>query len=290
MRLPCLRSATDLQSLVYLFAQPALAAWQWQEGFSPLGLGAMLFLAVGVTAVNHNHTHLPMWRSGGANRLTDLWLSLVQGHPGFVFFPTHIGNHHRHKHGPRDEARTYRFGGDHNHLLGFLLHPFQALPKLLPLIMKWFWRTRTRSPFLFMHYTMQFGVVGLTWLMLGSISLEKLALYVLLPQLFGVHFLLATNYLQHAHASFRGGLDYARNFEGWVNVLLFNIGLHTAHHEHPTLHWSRLPERHAEYRGRVDPRLIEPSFGGYVARTYLGALFLRRLRSEPLTRSAGELP
>src|SRR5256885_16702539 len=42
---------------------------------------------------------------------------------------------------------------------------------------------------------------------------------------------------------FRSPLNYARNFEGWVNPLLFNIGLHTAHHERPQAHWSELTDR-----------------------------------------------
>jgi fatty acid desaturase len=286
---PRLLSARDVQSLAYLVAQPGLAAWQWRHGFSLPMFGMTLFLAVGITAVNHNHTHLRMWRGRSANRLTDLWLSAVQGHPGFVFLPTHIHNHHRHKHGPHDEARTYRFGGDHNHLVGFLLHPFQAFPRLFPLIVDWFWNARKRSPTMFRHYASQFAVIGLCWVILGWIHPGKLAFYVWLPQLFGMHWLLATNYLQHAHADGRGGLDYARNFEGWVNVLLFNIGLHTAHHEQPGRHWSLLPKLHREYRSKVHPRLIEPSFGAYVARVYFGALLFRRFRSRPLMSDAREV-
>ena len=56
----------------------------------------------------------------------------------------------------------------------------------------------------------------------------------------------------------------ARNFEGRVNPLLFNIGLHTAHHEHPRAHWSELPRLHAGSRERIDPRMLEPGFLGYV--------------------------
>jgi hypothetical protein len=73
-----------------------------------------------------------------ANRITDFVLTLLQGHPTFVFWPAHVANHHRHRHGPLDAARTYRFwGGDSNHLIGYLLHPLQAgwvlYPDLHPL-------------------------------------------------------------------------------------------------------------------------------------------------------------
>lgn len=57
---------------------------------------------------------------------------------------------------------------------------------------------------------------------------QKALLFVIVPQLHGLHWLLATNYLQHAHADGRPlsraqrntpgiELNYARNFEGLVN-------------------------------------------------------------------------
>ena len=67
------------------------------------------------------------------------------------------------------------------------------------------------------------------------------------------------HYLQHAHADGGPGrgaaLSYARNFEGLLNPLLFNIGLHTAHHEHSRAHWAELTELHyGRYRDQVPPR------------------------------------
>jgi hypothetical protein len=125
-RLPRLRHWRDLQSLAYLVALPLIAWWQWQHGWNLWLYGIELFLTLGVGVIHHNHTHLRMWRGRRANRFTDYWLTLLQGHPTFVFWPAHVANHHRFRHGPRDVARTYRFGGDHNHLPGYLLHPLQA--------------------------------------------------------------------------------------------------------------------------------------------------------------------
>jgi hypothetical protein len=122
-RLPSLRNRRDWQSLAYLGALPALAAWQWVHGFWWPLYGLMLFLTLGVGVIHHNHTHIRMWRGRWTNRATDFWITLLQGHPTFVFYPAHVANHHRYKHGARDVARTYRFGGDTNHLWGYLIHP-----------------------------------------------------------------------------------------------------------------------------------------------------------------------
>lgn len=111
--LPGLRHWRDVQSLAYLVALPLLVAWQWHNGFVWWLYAALLFLTLGIGVIHHNHTHLRMWRGRWANRVTDYVLTVLQGHPTFVFWPAHVGNHHRFRHGPQDLARTYQpaFGG-----------------------------------------------------------------------------------------------------------------------------------------------------------------------------------
>src|SRR5256885_13103431 len=66
--------------------------------------------------------------------------------PDALPISAHVANHHRFRHGPRDMARTYRFGGDHNHLLGYLLHPLQAGWVLYPLFLRWLGQLRRHWP------------------------------------------------------------------------------------------------------------------------------------------------
>ena len=135
-----------------------------------------------------------------------------------------------------------------------------------------------------------------SWALLLSLDWQKALLLVIVPQLHGLHWLLATNYLQHAHADGRPltrgqrldsatPLNYARNFEGWVNPLLFNIGLHTAHHERPQAHWSELTRLHSEhYRQRVAPALNEGGLLPYMARVFvLGTIW-------PPARTRAQMP
>lgn len=298
LRSPRLRHGRDWQSLAYMLALPLLVWWQWTQGFHWLLYGLTLFLTLGTGVIHHNHTHLRMWHGRRANRLTDYWLTLLQGHPTFVFWPAHVGNHHRFRHGPRDIARTYRpeFGGDTNHLWGYLLHPLQAGLVLYPLFLRWLARLRRHSPGAFRYCMGQYALWLGSWAILLALDWKKALLLVIVPQLHGLHWLLATNYLQHAHADGRPlsraqrklpgtRLNYARNFEGWVNPLLFNIGLHTAHHEHSRAHWSQLTRLHAEhYRQRVDPALNE---GGLLP--YMGRVFVLGL-VWPAARTRAQMP
>ena len=298
--LPRLRHWRDGQSLLYLLALPAIAAWQWRHGLVGWLYAIELFLTLGVGVIHHNHTHLRMWRGRGsrwANRATDYGLTLLQGHPTFVFWPAHVANHHRYKHSERDVARTYRFGGDTNHLWGYLVHPLQAAWVLYPLFISWLRRLRLRWPGAFRYCMGQYVLWLSSWAVLLALDWQKALLFVIIPQLHGLHWLLATNYLQHAHADGRRQapassaprdtegrmLNYARNFEGWVNPLLFNIGLHTAHHECPHAHWSELTALHDRtYRSRVHPALNEGGLLPYMARVFIGGLLWRPFRSQSL--------
>lgn len=276
-----LRSRRDLQSLAYLIAQPLLMAWQWRYGFNTVIYAGSLFLAVGISVIHHNHAHLPLWRKRPLNRATDLAITLLQGHPTCVFHPTHNRNHHRHRHGVHDVMRTWRFG-DHNHLLGWLLHPFLAVIAAYALVPRWLAGVRRRSPGAWQWYGGQYVLWLTSWAALLWIEPAKALLFVILPQLFGLHWLLGANYLQHAHASDAMRYGYARNFEGVLNPLLFNIGLHTAHHEHGRAHWSELTGLHRQYRSRIEPGLLEPSFPRYVVRVFVLGTVMPRLRTRSL--------
>jgi fatty acid desaturase len=283
-----LRNTRDWQSLLYLILQPLLLIWLWRTGLDSLLnqtlFAIVLFLTLGIGVIHHNHTHRRMWRNKRLNRVSDFWITLLQGHPTFVFYPAHIRNHHRYRHGPKDVARTYRFGSDSNHLIGYLLHPLQATLVLYPLFIDWLLRLKQRHAGVFYYCLRQYAVVLLLWGVLAWIHWQKFLIFVLLPQLYGLHWLLATNYLQHAHADGNSNINFARNFEGWVNPLLFNIGLHTAHHRHPRVHWSALPQLHRQYRDQVDPRLNAGPLLWYMCRSYFISLIWPRWRSQSLMR------
>lgn len=271
----------DLHSLAYLVAQPLLMLWQWRHGIRLPPYLLMLLLAIGIGVIHHNHAHLPIWRRRWLNRATDLYITVLQGHPTFVFHPAHNRNHHRYRHGPDDVARTWRFG-DNNHLSGWIAHPLLAIAAVYPLLLAWLRGVRRRAPGAWRWYVSQYGLWLGSWALALAIDPAKALWLVIVPQLFGLHWLLAANYLQHAHADDAAPMGYARNFEGMVNPLLFNIGLHTAHHQHARAHWSELPRLHAGYRARIDPRMLEPGFLAYVLRVFFLGIFLPRCRSHSL--------
>ena len=264
----------DLLSLAYMAAYPGLVIWQWFNGIEWYLILVMLILSVGLAVVQHNHTHLRMWSSSWLNRATDIWLSIIQATPSFVFFPSHIGNHHRHKHGPEDETRTYRFGGHHNNIIGYILHPFQALFVLPGTLLKYVKKRTILGDYWPIVELFSIGVVSVT---LAFIDVRLWILLVLVPQLHGLHWLLASNYLQHAgaepgtgvDAATDGSLNFSRNFTGWINLLWFNIGFHTAHHENSKTHWFDLRKKHEDYVKKVPNWLVYNSLAWYFIRVLM---------------------
>ena len=281
-----LRSRADRRTLVYMAAATLVAAAQWGvDSFQPLLFCAAIALACTVSQMHHNHQHQPLWKSAALNRATDLWFTLFQGHPGFVFGPSHRDNHHVHRNGALDYTRTWR-GHDGNSLVGLIAHPAQFAAAIAPVLLRHLgalWREqRGRFWEAVGHYAALSAVLAAAF----CADPARAVLFVVLPQLCALFVLLGSNYLQHAHTDERSRWSHSRNFLGLINPLCFNVGYHTAHHEDGDLHWSELPAAHARIAGRIDARLIEPGFFAYCLRVFVLGPFVPRWRSVPLRRTA----
>jgi fatty acid desaturase len=107
--------------------------------------------------------------------------------------------------------------------------------------------------------------------LLAVVDARRLLLFVLLPHAFAAWGIVTMNLVQHDGAAGASRDNHSRSFVGGViNWITFNNGLHAAHHEDPSEHWSLLPALHAlRIAPRTDPRLIEPSFHAYLVRTFV---------------------
>jgi fatty acid desaturase len=272
----------DWQSIAYLFALPALVTWSWlQPSVSVVTYIAILVLVIGVCCISHNHAHVSIWRMSWLNQLTDMWIGTLQGHPVFLFQPAHISSHHRFNQGREDVTSVARYA-THNNVFGYLAFPIQVLPALRALKKQYLaalWREDRRA-----FWWIVILYVPLAALWVGTLALDpfKAVIYVFIPQLVGLHFLLASNYLQHAHAVSGSRYNHSRNFVGFINLIWFNVGYHTAHHENETLHWTLLPSAHENMSKQINPHLIESSLAGYTIRTLFLGLVIPRLRSRQI--------
>lgn len=247
-----LRHWRDVQSLVWLVALPVLVIWQWrQAGVQPLVWLLTLLLSVGLCCINHNHAHRPLWRTHWLNRLTDVWIGLLQGHPVFMFEVAHINSHHRYNQSDQDVTRVGEAGRPH--ALAWLVFPLRTLRPLRGLRNRWLnqlpWPARLRV-------LLEYGPLLILWVWALSTDWQRALGLIGAPQLVSLHFLLASNYLQHAATDHGSAHNHARNFTGRLfNLLHFNVGYHSAHHAWPQLHWTELPAAHARLLPHLRPDL-----------------------------------
>lgn len=276
--------------LIFLYFRPDLVVYLWP-------LSCYFALSCGIVAHNHNHT--PTFKSKGANQFFGTWISLFYGYPTFAWIPTHNLNHHKLVNKAGDATITWRFTNRHNALVAityfFVSSYYQSEP-----IKTFIRKAKEKNPKLYRQIISQYVIVygthallfglavalhgfktgGLLWLLAAGI-----------PGFFALWTIMLFNYEQHVHADPFSRHNHSRNFEGkLLNFLLFNNGLHTAHHENAGTHWADLPKVHAELRPHIDPRLIHRSVWWYWFQQYVLAVFIPKLGTTQVGRPGFEPP
>jgi len=146
------------------------------------------------------------------------------------------------------------------------------------------------------EYVLWIGVaIGLLALACGMHGLRRGLLVwtfaTALPALFALWTIMLFNYVQHVHTDPWSAHNHSRTFDGrLLNYLLFNNGLHTAHHEGASTHWSELPAAYAKIKEQIHPELRESNFWWWVFRQYFLAVLVPSLGSTQIGRAPFDPP
>ncbi len=172
--------------------------------------------------MHHNHAHVAIWHWPIFNMLTDYWFTLFQGHPGYVFYPTHLKNHHRYINSDKDYTRTYRYRDDNN-LFGLMVHPLESACTLVPVIRMYLCMLKQKLRAQFYHVMSHYCFLILGMVLIFVLNWRKALLFVLIPQCAALFFLLVSNYLQHAYTDEKSIYNHSRNFVGLLNLLFLML-------------------------------------------------------------------
>jgi len=291
------RFASDYRTLLWAFLLfPAVIFAPYAHPCLLVGtLPFALYVGFCAGVFAHNHNHCPTFRSRTANDFFAGWVSTFYGHPIFAWIPTHNLNHHKFVSRVGDATITWRYSKKNTWLVAstyffvsaygqrglidaFIRHARTSSPRLRHRI------SRQTFHFRVAHATL-FGVAVLLhgW-GLGAVVYAGGLGASMAGGLWGMMFI---NFIQHVHCDPRSDHEHSRNFVSKLgNFLVFNNGFHTAHHEHPGAHWSRLPELHAKISGKIHPDLCQSSVMGFCLRSYaLGAVW-PRFRTRQIGRPA----
>ncbi len=219
----------------------------------------LVVLGVFIAAINHNHQHVNAFRAAWLNRHYDLLLSLKCGVARFGWVLHHNLGHHlnylnQRPHESPDESRWTRADGTS---MGRLEYSIDLLLHHQIDIVRVGWRhPRHFRSFLLMKLPL-WGLIGVgLWLR----PLETVLVF-LLPAFITLFHTIWATYEHHAGCPPNNHLDASRNrVNRLFNALTGNLGLHTAHHQRPGLHWSLLPALHQKIRDQIPEKLTLETF------------------------------
>jgi fatty acid desaturase len=225
-------------------------------------------------------------------------LTFFYGYPTLMWVPTHSMNHHHFVNRPGDATATWRYTNKHN-LWVALMYPFvsgyfQSIP-----IRQYIDRAKTKKPELYSRIRFQYVLWIGSYLVMGGLAgwlhhrqQTGLGLYVwffsvILPALASSVTIMFFNFVQHVHTDAWSEHNHSRNFTGRAfNFLFFNNGYHTAHHDQPALHWTKLPAAHARIADTILPELNQRNLAWFLFRQYVLSVLLPTLG----TRQIGQVP
>ncbi|HEV7646339.1 MAG TPA: fatty acid desaturase [Pyrinomonadaceae bacterium] len=237
-------------------------AWPWYT------LPVILIGVRSLHLVEHNHTHLRIFRQKFLNEILGYMFFASNGVPVEVYELQHVRNHHRF---------SQRWSGgkdsDWSSSFGFEGCEFPNKP------VSRFYYGITFSLLAFLHSMIEFVRAPGTpifWSFIRT-SVVVLTLSALMIArdpwnwflFFGLPILIVwvslgfSNYDHHAgcdmktpHTAANENLRFFQRFPG------FNIGYHVEHHIKPTLHWSQLPKLHQTNKDHIPAEnYVLPRFG-----------------------------
>lgn len=298
-----IRDAADYRSIAWVAMAIAVVAIQYcNPGLVVYLCPVGCYLAIACGTITHNHHHRPTFSKRSWNNAFGHLLSVFYGYPTIMWVPTHNLNHHKFVNRPGDATATWRYTNKHR-LLVALTYPlvsgfFQSYP-----IKEYIADAKRRKPSLYARIRFQYTFWIGTYIGLGILAgliyhrqQTGLGLYVwigavILPAITSTMTIMFFNYIQHVHTDAWSERDHSRNFTGkYFNFLFFNNGYHTVHHDHPAMHWSKLPEAHALVADSIDPRLNEPNLLTFMIRQYLLARVFPSLGTTQLRAAPSEGP
>ncbi|MBJ21326.1 MAG: fatty acid desaturase [bacterium] len=239
-----------LHALAFFLAPPWLAA----ICLVPLAIGSMF-----IAAINHHHQHFNTFRSPWLNRIYELVLALQTGISPFGWVLHHNLGHHRNylnqpPHPEPDESNWTRPDGSQ---MGRVEYTIDLILNHQLDIFRVGWKyPKFLRAFLLMKIPLYVIIAVALY-----INPVNAFLVLLIPSFIALCHTSWATYEHHAGHYPTDHYDASMNRKNAIfNFLTCNLGLHTAHHLRPGVHWSLLPKLHEEIENRIPPEMILTTF------------------------------
>ncbi len=237
-----------------------LAVWAFAGPWVALAFAVPLtVLSMFVAAINHHHQHINTFRSPVLNRIYDLMLSLQTGVGPYSWVLHHNLGHHvnylnQHPHPSPDESAWTRRDGTQMSRVEYTIDMLLRHQSDI-------YQVGLRYP-RYMRYwlAMKLPLYALLGLLLWVNPLNTVIVF-LVPGFIALTHTIWATYEHHAGCETDDHLVGSVNRDNRIyNFVTCNLGLHTAHHKRPGVHWSLLPQLHDDIKDGIPDHLILKSF------------------------------
>jgi fatty acid desaturase len=239
-----------LRLVVWSLASPLLCA----IAVIPLALLGMF-----IAPINHHHQHVNTFSHPWLNRIYDLILALQCGVAPYSWVLHHNLGHHvnylnQPPHDSPDESRWRRPNGT---TMGRIEYSIQLLAHHQIDIFRIGLRHRKYLRYLLLMKIPLWSLIGVG---LWFRPIETVLVF-LVPSFIALAHTVWATYEHHSDCPQTSHLSASRNRDNRIyNALTGNLGLHTAHHKRPGLHWSLLPELHEQIQREIPEKQILRTF------------------------------
>ena len=204
-----------------------------------------------ISAWNHHHQHVAMFNARPLNRLLELSFAFHTGVTTNAWVLHHVHGHHKHyldQHLDESRWRT-RSGRTMGYVEYTLLTALTAYTRAYAVGKK---HPRLRRAFV------GYGLLTLAILALLIVANPVNGLFLFaLPMITSLLLTIAATHKQHSGLDTDDHMQASRNYTHKIrNILTGNLGYHTAHHYRQGVHWSKLPELHAEIEHQIPKEFI----------------------------------
>lgn len=183
--------------------------------------------------VKHNAIHVPLFDGERSNRLFSFVLAANTGTSSVNTALVHNDIHHVYDNGPQDWTRLSLVDHISSPTLRVLAYPF-AVIRSIGSNRRVYLENR---PELAKRIRVENALV-VAVVLIGVIAAPRATIaYQVIPMVLGQIMLVLVNYAEHVGCERGHSNDITH---GFVNRVLFNVGLHSEHHEFPGRHWSEL--------------------------------------------------
>lgn len=257
-----LKYKADRGPVAYVLAMFAVHVLLWWFASPMVALASTLPLAIAsmfVAPINHHHQHLNTFRSPVVNRFYDLALALQTGVAPYSWTLHHNLGHHlnylnQHPHTSPDESAWTRRDGTQMGRVEYTLDMLLRHQSDIFRVGQQY--PRFRRYWLAMKLPL-WGLLG------GALFVNPLntLLIFLIPGFMALTHTIWATYEHHAGCPtddhVLGSFNRDNRLYNWMTG---NLGLHTAHHSRPGVHWSLLPRLHEEIKHQIPESQIVTRF------------------------------